>query len=44
MSQEAGAMRPYIGRGILVFFSGMALAGISFVVEQMIIKAAQSRS
>ena len=43
MSGKASGMHPYMGRGILVFFSGMALAGISFVVEQMIIKAAQGR-
>ncbi len=34
-------MHPTIGRGIFVFFAGMALAAVSFAVEQAVIKAAR---
>ncbi len=32
---------PVIGRGVFVFAAGMALAAVSFVVEQAVIKAAR---
>ena len=35
-------MHPVIGRGVFVFAAGMALAAVSFVVEQAVIKAARS--
>jgi hypothetical protein len=36
--------QPEIRNGALVFLAGMALAGLSFVVERAIIKAVQNRS
>ncbi len=35
-------MPPVIGRGVFVFAAGMALAAVSFVVEQAVIKVAQN--
>ena len=44
MSSDASSdkilgMHPTIGRGVFVFVAGMALAAVSFVVEQAVIKA-----
>ena len=44
MSTNTTIVKPYIARGIFVFVSGMALAGISFLVENFIVKAAQNRA
>ena len=35
-------MPPIIGRGVFVFAAGMALAAVSFFVEQAVIKVAQN--
>ena len=35
-------MPPVIGRGVFVFAAGMALAAVSFFVEQAVIKVAQN--
>ncbi len=43
MSPNTAVVKPYIARGIFVFVSGMALAGVSFLVENFIIKTAQNR-
>ncbi len=43
-SDKVMGVHPTIGRGIFVFAAGMALAAVSFVVEQAVIKAAQDRN
>ncbi len=43
MSDNGQVFSPAMGRGVLVFLSGMALAGLSFVVEEWIVKTAQGR-
>lgn len=43
-SKKVAGMPPVIGRGVLVFFAGMALSGLSFVIENFIIKTAQGKS
>jgi hypothetical protein len=43
-SEKVMGMQPVMGRGVLVFAAGMALAGVSFVIEQLIIKTAQGKS
>ena len=37
-------VKPHLVRGVFVFISGMALAGVSLLVENFIIKTAQGRS
>ena len=37
-------MPPVIGRGIFVFAAGMALAAVSFVVEQAVVKIVQNNA
>ena len=44
MSPKAADMKPHLTRGVFVFVSGMALAGVSLLVENFIVKAAQGRS
>ena len=44
MSNNTGVVKPHLVRGVFVFLSGMALAGVSLLVETFIIKAAQNRA
>lgn len=41
--KEAGLDPNSVGRGALVFVAGMALAAVSFVAEQLVIKAVKNR-
>ena len=41
MSEKTMGVHPYVGRGLLAFFGGMALCAISFAVERILIKTAQ---
>ena len=38
-SDKTSAVPSVIGRGVFVFAAGMALAAVSFVVEQAVVKA-----
>ncbi len=44
MSTNTAAVKPHIARGIFVFVSGMALAGVSLLVENFIVKTVQNRA
>ncbi len=43
MSPKAADVKPHLARGVFVFISGMALAGVSLLVENFIVKTVQSR-
>ena len=44
MSPKATDVKPHLARGIFVFISGMALAGVSLLIENFIVKTAQNRA
>ncbi len=43
MSPKTADVKPHLVRGVFVFISGMALAGVSLLVENFIVKTVQSR-
>ncbi len=42
-SKKVMGMHPVMGRGVLVFVAGMALSGVAFLAENLIIKVGQGK-
>ena len=43
MSPKVADVKPHLTRGVFVFMSGMALAGVSLLLENFVIKSLQGR-